>query len=460
ETRPPGAEPDDGWRVTLTPAHWRGEGTATVEPRTVAGGTSVTFDLAGDERLRICSVLQTAARHYPIPVTINGYAVEQELFLGNCVATKAFPGGRVGATPGRRHARNPNYNFHGVTARGPEAEEASGYELVVHDGRTFRNPVTYNALFDIDDNQGIALVLPARQSVIEDEKTHGMVELASRFLWSTMLEQHPGIHVTAADQQRIKALGLPPPADPPEQLEPWTAQTAEHHVYGAAVQAATPLPGGAWVMEAAHDLEPPDQAVVGRALKQAGLAGTVFQPDKTLDGYDWYDRLPRIRRVTLSVVTADGATDLEEIRRAGPSWTKSKVLEVEVRLEISDGRRQTLETDLVFLAEDGPWEPDLHVTGNATIDVDDLTDLIFDAWFSPSDDIEAESYETQVQAYRDHARHTALSTLESPDAADEDDLMERLRRAVSGSCLSPGDTVEITLLERGGPDIRIAHAGQ
>ncbi|MCY4511926.1 MAG: ATP-binding protein, partial [Acidobacteria bacterium] len=43
ETRPPGAEPEDGWRVTLTPAHWRGEGTATVEPRTVAGGTSVTF---------------------------------------------------------------------------------------------------------------------------------------------------------------------------------------------------------------------------------------------------------------------------------------------------------------------------------------------------------------------------------------------------------------------------------
>ena len=459
ETRPPRAEPEDGWCVTLTPTHWRGEQLATVNPKTVHKGTSVTFKLLESDHEPITSVLRTAVQYYPVPTAMNGKSLPQEDFLARCIEVKTFPGGRIGAMNERQSDESANYSFHGAMARGP-GTAVHGYALGGDGKNRRRTSVDYEARFEIDDNKGIQLVLPARRHVIADERTYRHVDEANAFLWETLVKHHPGILVTAADRRRIAALGLPPPDEPPQQLRPWVAEKAdcdqtpfepEHDI--------RPSPAGPWIMDLAKELLPPDQAVVKRALDQAGLTAAVFQPDKSLVGYGWYDRLPRIRKATLSVATTDGTTDVEEIRRPKSTWASDEILKVEVVLNIDGGEQRTLETDIVFLEDEDPWEPELYVAKNSTIDHRELTDLVYDAWFSPSDDREADSYHTQAEKYQDTARYIALCTLKSSEAAEDNHLTKKLEQILSYSRLGVGDTVNIRRIEHG-YDIQIARAAQ
>ena len=454
ETRPPGAATEDGWSVTLTPAHWRGEMPATVEPKTVAEGTTVTFELLPSDRYPMEDVLKHAAEYHPLPVTVNGEAAVRTGFLADCVDVEEFPGGRIGAAE-KLDIDSINYNFHGVRAEGP-GTTVSGYVVSAGIGK-----VEYHAKFDIDDNQGIELVLPARRAVVSDEKTHKLVARANTFLWKTLLKKHPGILVTAEDRRRIEALGLPAPEEPPRRLTPWKPDRSDWELTGRNPEEdINPGGPGPWIMVCSDSMEPRDQAVVKRALDQAGLASAVFEPNSFLDGYGWYDRLPQIRGVDIRVVTEHGTTDLQKIRdvrsETSQAWyrNKAEVLKVEVALRIEGADGPTLETDMVFIEEDDSWEPDLRVTPDSKLRVGELADLIFDSCFSPSDDIESDSYETQKQEYRDAARHMALSTLESNDAADEQALLTNLERAMECR-LTHGQRVTVTPVENG-YDIRIA----
>ena len=467
ETRPPGAEPEDGWCVTLTPAHWRGEKLATVDTKTVPEGTSVTFKLLESDHEPITSVLRTAARYYPVHIVMNGESLPQEDFLAGCVEVRTFPGGRIGAMNEQRSDgsknysfhRGENYSFHGARARGP-GTAVHGYALEGDGKDRRRTSIEYEARFEIDNNQGIQLVLPARTSVIADENTHQQVDQANAFLWATMIKHYPGILVTAADRRRIAALGLPPPDEPPQQLRPWVAEMADFDQTPVKPERdIRPSPAGPWIMDLANELLPPDQAVVKRALDQAGLTAAVFEPDKFLVGYGWYDRVPRIRKATLRVATTEGTTDLEEIRRAGSTWSSKEIVKVEVVLDIDDGEQRTLETDIVFLADEEPWEPELCVAKNSEIEHRELTDLIYDAWFAPFDDCEADSYHTQAEKYRDTARYIALCTLKSSEAAEDNHLTNKLEKILSYSTLGLGDTVNIRRIEHG-YDIQIARAAQ
>ena len=455
ETRRRGAAPEDGWRVTLTPAHWRGESAAVVEPATCAEGTSVTFELLESDRMPILRVMAAAARHYALPIALNGDNAEQRSFLADCAEIADIPGGRVGASRERYPDDRMNYNFHGVIADGPGAD-VHGY--VWKNGgteRPFKTHVYYSARFDIDDNQGIELVLPARTKVVTDEKTHELVSRAEAFLSATMLKHHPDIMVTAEDRSRIEALGLQPPDEPPELLRPWTPDSWD--MDNAPRQLERRIRGGSappCVMETTSEAEPPDQAVVARAIEQAGLSGTIFEPDDFLKGYAWYDSLPRILRAAIRVVTPEGTTDIEDVRREMTDepgkWERAdlKILKVEVVLHTDDGHSRTLDTDVVFFTDDESWEPVLHVAADAKIETCELADFIFDACFSPNVDGGSDSYDTQKKEYEDTCRYIARCTLESSEAADEHELRTHIERTIE-SRLKIGESVNITRLDHG-----------
>ena len=466
KTRRRGAAPEDAWRVTLAPAHWRGESAATVEPATCAEGTSVTFELLESDGTPIWSVMDAAARHYPLPVTLNGTDTERRSFLEGCVEIEDIPGGRVGAEQRYRDERN-NYNFHGVIANGPGAAVEGYVWKDTGTKRPYKTHVFYNARFDIDDNQGIDLVLPARRSVVADEKTRELTGRAEAFLWATMLKHHPDINVTAENRSRIEALGFQPPDEPPERLRPWAPDRwdMDHAPATQADRSFRGIRGGAappCIIATTSEAEPPDQAVVARAIKQAGLADTIFEPDNFLKGYAWYDNLPRIRRAAIRVVTAEGTTDIEDIRQAmtdkAGKWERRdlKILNVEVVLHTDDGHSRTLDTDIVFFTDDESWEPVLHVATDAAIETRELADFIFDACFSPNVDNECDSYYTQKQEYEDTCRYIARSTLESSEAADEQELRTHIKRTI-GSRLKIGESVNVTRLEHG-LDIKLERA--
>jgi len=59
----------------------------------------------------------------------------------------------------------------------------------------------------------------------------------------------------------------------------------------------------------------------------------------------------------------------------------------------------------------------IALTQTAELGPDDLTDLIIDAVFSPSDDSDADSYDTQETRFRQDAAVRAHAILEGEDAA-------------------------------------------
>ena len=64
----------------------------------------------------------------------------------------------------------------------------------------------------------------------------------------------------------------------------------------------------------ACDPEPPEAQAFHRTARRAALADRLFETDRRLDGYGWYDRLDRVRNIH-TTITADGRS---RARRSPP----------------------------------------------------------------------------------------------------------------------------------------------
>ena len=116
--RLPGQDPSPGCRLVLEPAHFLGRDAAHVVPDDSAPwphGTSVTFE-ASEAPHAVRAFLETAARHYPLPVTIGDETVERRAFLDGALHVEPWKGLVFGIFKDS-HAgyRVPDVNFHGLT---------------------------------------------------------------------------------------------------------------------------------------------------------------------------------------------------------------------------------------------------------------------------------------------------------------------------------------------------------
>ena len=77
-----------------------------------------------------------------------------------------------------------------------------------------------------------------------------------------------------------------------------------------------------------------------------------------------------------------------------------------------------LPADLAFAGEDWSWLDDAVplVTRDSAIQPHELAQLLRNGFFSPSDDAEADSYDTQLDRFDEHAQHLATRLLLSDDA--------------------------------------------
>ena len=84
--------------------------------------------------------------------------------------------------------------------------------------------------------------------------------------------------------------------------------------------------------------------------------------------------------------------------------------------------------DVAFGDDDVSWAEDVSVlvARDSDITPDELADLMYDAFFSPSDDCEADSYETQQDDYHQAALAKALELLASVEEA----MVSNVRTAV------------------------------
>ena len=453
-----------GWRVQLAPEHFLGEAEAEVHADDEAPypyGTAISFE-ATEAIAAIRNAAENAARHYPLPVmfedrTQDDTAGPEELprraFLDGAVHAEPWQGLVFGVFQGRHDGyRDPDLNFFGLTLTVglPTVETVHG--------------ATWSVLADVDNCPGLELVLPARKEAVENSFLKEM-RAAARLAVYRAMAADPAPRPAFQDYAKARDAGIDI-APPPAVLRPWRPGTAEVDDWRDLPKLA---PAGADALVMDSDPEPPEAQALWRAAERDGIALPLFEADRRLEGYGWYDGLNRATAVSI-LASGDGEwlsiEDWPRPERARPGATPLPSRPAAIRIELtvrpsaSHCRTIGIPADMAFAGEAWSHIDDALplVTRDSALQPHELAALLRAGFFSPSDDVEADSWETQKDRFDEDALHLATRLLLSDDEACRQSLAEAVRRELMW--FVPGDRAVDIRIRRPDVTVTLGEAGE
>ena len=484
--RSPDGEMLPGWRVDLQPAHFLGEADAEVHVDDEAPypwGTSISFE-AAESIETVRNAAENAARHFPLPVVFEdrtdadaaAEALPRRAFLDGAVHAEPWRGLVFGVFRNRHTGYNdPDLNFFGLTlpVRLPTVGTVHG--------------ATWSVLADclppgsvsgaggtrsgVDNCPALELVLPARKEAVENAFLKEMRAAARLAIYRAMAAD-PAPRPAFEDWTRARESGIDI-ATPPAVLRPWRPATAHVDDWRelpklAAIGADSS--GDALVMD--WDPEPPEAQALWRAAEREGVAPRLFDADRRLEGYGWYDAIDRVTGIAAELVL-DGKRhaldDAPRPERTGPTAEVLPPRPEAVRFALAvtaagvpaagvssadvPARTLDLPADLAFAGEAWSGLDDALplVTADSALRPHELARLLRAGFFSPSDDVEADSWETQRDRFDEDALHLATRLLLSDDEACRQSIAEAVRRELIW--FAPQDrTVDIRIRR---PDVTV-----
>lgn len=385
---------------------WTGEADIDVLPWDGPRGTTISFHFPPGPDGKLERTIEAAARFFPLPVTYNGKDLARADFLADAYRVIQQGGFRIGVFRDRHSPHVATLNFHGVTLN-----HAFPVIKEVHHTQ-------WSVQVDIIDAPDLVLVLPARKEIYRNAALDHLVALCRRAIFSVIYAE-PCHRLSFEDwlEARLYCDDFPPAA---RQLPLWSPTLARDDY--REVPPFADLEPGAGIYD---DTDSFDAVTFGRALRRSAgdephkLAGpeslAFYEPITNFSGYPWYDAIPCFVRTGECFTHDQGVS--EESADALTSRPDA------IRLELTDqhGRRLNIQTDFVIQESDDSWgDPDyarIALTRTSSLTPEDLTDLIIDAVFSPSDDSDADSYDTQETRFRHDAAVRAHAILEGEDAA-------------------------------------------
>ncbi len=452
-----------GWRVALSPGHFLGEMDAEVladEEAPFPRGTAISFQ-ATEAIAAIRNAAGNAARHYPVPVSFED-RTEDDASGPEELPRRAFLDGAVHAEPWRglvfgvfrnRHDgyRDPDLNFFGLTLTVglPTVETVHG--------------ATWTVLADVDDCPDLELVLPARKEAVENAFLRDMREAARLAIYRAMAAD-PNPRPAFEDWTRAREAGIDI-APPPSVLSPWRPGTAEVDDWRDPPNLA-PARADALVMEC--DPEPPEAQALWRAAERAGIASRLFEADRRLEGYPWYDAIERVVRIHTEATIERRPYPLDGYpvpERTGvpqaPLARRPDAIRVSLTARAGKGVGRTidLDADLAFAGEAWSWVGEALplVTADSTMQPHELAGLMRAAFFSASDDADSDSWETQRDRFDEEALHIATRLLLSDDEACRASIAEAVRRELFW--LAPRGRIVDIRIDRPDVTVTLAAAG-
>ena len=427
-------EPVRGWCVTLTPECFLGKEEAVVLHDDEAPwpyGTAISF-MANETLQAIEAAVAGAARHCPLPVTFNGESVERRAFLDDALHAEQWRGLAFGVFRNRLTGfNNPDLNFHGLTiaVRLPTVDAVEGG--------------SWSVRADIDACPQLELVLPARKEAVKTPFLDEIRNAARLAIYRAMAAADPAPRVAFSDHRNAADADIDIPV-PPVELRPWRPGTADIDDWRDTPPFA---PVGADTLVMAVHPEPQDAQAFWRAAERAGISGRLFEADTRFEGYGWYDTLARVTSLHTYIIEAGVTHPLDALRAAsdpssgaatapGVPDTLTRPDAIHMHLDIERGdaspETRTISADLAFAGEGWCWIEDAQplVARDSTLDPAKLRQLLRGAFFSASDDAEADSYTTQRDRFDESAMHMAVKLLATEDEAIKHTIAEAVWREI------------------------------
>ncbi|MDE0050385.1 MAG: hypothetical protein OXO52_11405 [Rhodospirillales bacterium] len=429
-----GIAPMPGWRVDLTPECFLGKQEARIvgcEDAPLPSGTAISFP-ADQSPEGIGAAFAAAARHCPLAVTVNGEPVERKAFLDGAVHVERWRGLAFGVYDNRFAGFNdPDLNFHGlaIIVALPTVDTIDGG--------------TWSVRADVDACPELELVLPARREAVQTPFLDEMREAARIAVYRAMRRADRTPALSHAHYVAARRAGIDMPVAPAV-LRPWRPGIADIDDWRDTPNREPVRPG---ILVMAVDPETQDQQCLWRAAELAGLAGSLYEADARLEGYDWYDALVRADGVRIDVTGGGVTHPLDALRgRSEPcsdipaapglpdTRARPDAIHMHINIVHADGTSETIAvpTDVVFIGEEGTWVEDAHplVARDSDLQPAGLCQLLEAAYFSASDDPDADSWETQRRRFREDATHLAIKLLATEDEARKHTIAEAVWREI------------------------------
>jgi hypothetical protein len=367
----------------------------------------------------------------PMQVFVNGEEVVQHDFLEGALYRETIDGIEVGFGTSFRWRfgyRDDNWNFHGTLIREP-FEGISGLLRLDQFGKW--QIETLQARFNVVEVGRVKLQLPDRRAIVQDQRLRefeAKVRAAAYRFFAT--QEHHTLPFVRWKEARSLDVVL---REASPLLKTWHASPLDDGIdpfFGSIEEHLLPSVNDVLLVPRYI----PNQHSLEAALETGSqLDRELYQADEQYAGYSWYDALPILSD---TAVTVDGTPYETWLERPLPRPEKmvitatikqSKVsdtfFDLPAIIHVVDGDELEYGDEApTFLAiRHSPWDND-ELSGPF-----DISAFLFAATFQSSDDIEADSWDTQKDNYDAHIQREVDEYFRGPRAA----LMGILRNSLS-----------------------------
>jgi Histidine kinase-, DNA gyrase B-, and HSP90-like ATPase len=386
-------------------------------------GTELRF-FRPEKQIEVVSVINSAGRYGRLAIVVDHVAVEREDFLSGALFVKRIDGVRIGVF---RKPAWTEWNFHGRLIH--RSTPSLTNVLVGEDGHA----ISLGVRFDVLEATNIRLKLPDRSSIVEDERYAELCH-ESRIAMYEYLHTLPDHSASFEKFREAYALGVPL-----REASPWFRaftvlpaddETAYRNLFGKREGLTLGPLDKVAIVDLEQSPEDPFAFTFRTALDNfENLNIRPVAANHAYRGYGWYDTIPVLTGFAL-LVNGRPADEYQ----ADPLLNVVETIELSFELVRRDGHRIHFSWSLPFAAKQSDdFEPLLFVTKNSpwmlregASEPFDLVEAATHLAFSPGDDVESDSYETQLGHFQDEMQTAIIRILGGAAAQVKHELTKAL----------------------------------
>jgi hypothetical protein len=431
-----------GKKVRLDAEAFSGAKEVEVEKSDFSRGTRITFRNTEEEFYFKCE-LERACKFYPVQVEYNGAELNKPKdFLEDAVYEEEWEGLKIGILKlHQRYTSEFKLNFYGL-------------EINCHDLRrpSFSRALGQDDLFvrvDIVDCPKLQLVLPSRKEVVSNDFLPLLFQQCKKVVFNYIKNycDDGGSHTLRyelwLEAKESFSIELP---EAEQKLIKWYPETHDYHNEFSSEEVSV-VATNAVVYNVVQ--EGYEEHTLHHALENNSEQITLVSQNTDYKGYQWYESLARLEEVKAEFTYGNNKLSLEELLDDYKDRPDSTELELLIEQDDVQGTL-TLLTDLVLAREEYCCDLDevvVILTKDSKIKVEELVDILTLCFFSPSDDRDCDSYDTQAEYFSGEVWSLARSLLLSQEEAVQARIQEAVENSISW--LVPSGNTAVIKVQRG-----------